>query len=146
MKYWDTSGLASLLLTDAHSDGATAILSTDPHIATWWATYVECQSAIWNNERKGLITTLEAESAQRRLIAMRKLWMEIPPSEDIRGQACRLLRIHDLRAADALQLAAALFAADGSNEKFPFVTNDRRLALAARREGFPVLTNKDCSS
>jgi predicted nucleic acid-binding protein len=46
---------------------------------------------------------------------------------------------HPLRAADALQLGAALFAADGDPQSLELVTLDRRLADAARREGFPVL-------
>jgi hypothetical protein len=49
------------------------------------------------------------------------------------------LALHDLRAADALQLAAALIACDEQPALLPFVTLDRRLADAARREGFRVL-------
>jgi predicted nucleic acid-binding protein len=52
----------------------------------------------------------------------------------VRRTAQRLLRVHELRAADALQLAAASTAA----EDLPFVTLDDRLALAAAREGFVV--------
>lgn len=140
MKYWDTSGLASLLLTDTHSPLAAQSLGDDPDITTWWATFVECQSAIWNNERRGMIPTVDAEAAQQRLLTMRKLWIEIPPSERIRSIACRFLRVHDLRAADALQLAAAYEAAEERPEDLAFVTNDRRLMAAARREGFPIVT------
>lgn len=41
-----------------------------------------------------------------------------------------------LRAADALQLAAAIVAADFNAASMPFVTLDVRLAEAADREGF----------
>lgn len=143
MKYWDTSGLASLLLTDIHSPSAARDLGNDPDITTWWATFVECQSAIWNNERRGLILTVDAENAQHRLLAMRKLWIEIPPSERIRSLACRFLRVHDLRAADALQLAAAYEAAGECPENLAFVTHDRRLLAAARREGFPTVSTEE---
>lgn len=44
-----------------------------------------------------------------------------------------------LRAADALQLGAALVAADGDPQSLELVTLDRRLAEAALQEGFPVL-------
>jgi predicted nucleic acid-binding protein len=53
--------------------------------------------------------------------------------------ATRLLRVHPLRAADALQLAAAIIAAEDDPRSLPFVTLDDRLALAAEREGFPVV-------
>jgi hypothetical protein len=51
----------------------------------------------------------------------------------------RLLRLHALRAADALQLAAAIVLADFDPKTLPFVTLDRHLGAAARREGFEVL-------
>lgn len=145
MRYWDTSGLASLLLTDSHTASASALLRDDPGVTTWWATFVECHSSIWNNERRGLLDANEADTAQHRLAVLSKLWSEVPPSEAVRDLAVRLLRVHELRAADALQLAAAISAADGHTAKLPFVTNDRRLAAAARKEGFPVITSEDKS-
>ena len=57
----------------------------------------------------------------------------------MRDDARRLVRVHDLRAADAFQLAAARVAADGQPGTLPLVTLDERLALAASREGFRVL-------
>jgi hypothetical protein len=50
-----------------------------------------------------------------------------------------VLRAHPLRAADALQLAAAIAAADGSPASMSFLTLDDRLGDAASREGFPVV-------
>lgn len=66
-------------------------------------------------------------------------WTEVPPTDDVRRLARRLVRVHPLRAADALQLAAAITAADGRPERLPFVTLDVRLADAASREGFKVI-------
>lgn len=60
-------------------------------------------------------------------------------SEAIRSRADRLLGIHTLRAADALQLAALLAASEERPADLPLVTLDDRLANAARKEGFPVL-------
>jgi hypothetical protein len=51
----------------------------------------------------------------------------------------RLLRVHALRAGDALQLAAALVAAEGQPGSLEIVTLDERLALAASREGLRVV-------
>ena len=50
------------------------------------------------------------------------------------------LRTHPLRAADALQLAAALAAADHNPASLEIVCLDERLRDAARREGFSVLS------
>jgi len=57
----------------------------------------------------------------------------------LRDAARRLLRVHDLRAADALQLAAALAAAEGRPMTLTLLCLDDRLGAAAEREGFPVL-------
>jgi predicted nucleic acid-binding protein len=60
------------------------------------------------------------------------------PSEEVRLQCRRLLRVHALRAADALQLAAALVWT-GRMDEGEFVVADGRLAEAARLEGFGVV-------
>ncbi|HEX4157328.1 MAG TPA: hypothetical protein VHY79_02560 [Rhizomicrobium sp.] len=51
----------------------------------------------------------------------------------------RFLCVRPLRAADALQLAAAFIGADRRPPSLEFVTLDERLADAARKEGFAVL-------
>lgn len=66
-------------------------------------------------------------------------WVEIAPSDRLRDDALRIVRSHDLRAADALRLAAARAASEDQPRTLPFVTLDERLAVAARREGFPIL-------
>lgn len=62
----------------------------------------------------------------------------ILPVEDVRIEAARLLRLHALRAADSLQLAAALTRASRRPAGRGFVTLDSRLTAAAR-EGFELL-------
>ena len=63
----------------------------------------------------------------------------IAPSNRVRERAGRLLATHPLRAADALQLAAALVWCDEAPQGETFVCLDERLSAAARREGFAVL-------
>ncbi len=58
--------------------------------------------------------------------------------EVVRRHAERVVEAHPLRAADALQIAAALVAAEEDPGSLPFVTLDRNLAEAAEREGFRV--------
>lgn len=66
-------------------------------------------------------------------------WIEIYDAAAARIHAERIVMDHPLRTADALHLGAALVAADGDPQSLELVTLDRRLAEAARREGFPVL-------
>ncbi len=60
------------------------------------------------------------------------------PSDAVRSTAQRLLRVHPLRAADSLQLAAAIIAAEHEPGTLEFVSLNARLNEAASREGFRV--------
>ena len=72
---------------------------------------MECASTIARLEREALLDLKGAASAFHRLKQLALGWHEIEPSEIIRENALRFLRVHPLRAADALQLAAAFIAA-----------------------------------
>jgi len=65
-------------------------------------------------------------------------WVVVEPCPELKATAVRMLRMHALRAADALQLAAALIACRYDPSSLAFVTRNDRLALAADREGFPL--------
>jgi uncharacterized protein len=138
MKFWDTSAIIPLLADEPTREGLLAILEDDPQIVAWWGTPVEIASALARRERENLITAAEIEAA---LAATRQLaegWHEILPSEAVRRTAERLLRAYPLRAADSLQLAAAVIAADHDATTLDLVCLDTRLTIAARREGFKV--------
>jgi predicted nucleic acid-binding protein len=111
----------------------------DPEQAVWWATELEALSAIARLERSAELDVAVAGSALRRLQGLATAWSEVPAGEPVRRTARRLLRVHDLRTGDALQLAAAIVASENEPETLELVTLDDRLALAANREGFPVL-------
>ncbi|HUB43895.1 MAG TPA: hypothetical protein VMB73_02820 [Acetobacteraceae bacterium] len=66
-------------------------------------------------------------------------WHEVGPRELVWENAVRFLRVHLLRAADALQLAAAFVAAERRPPSLPVITLDERLAHAVQREGFALI-------
>jgi predicted nucleic acid-binding protein len=90
-------------------------------------------------ERDALLDRKGAGLAFDRLSQLAHGWHEIEPSEIIRENAARFLRVHSLRAADALQLAAAILAAERRPSSLEVVTLDERLADAARKESFDVI-------
>lgn len=98
---------------------------------------MECWSAFARLRREGRLTLDEEEGAGALLDVLRETWFEVLPGEDVRSHAAGLLRRHPLRAADALQLAAALVWA-GSPASGEIVVLDQRLATAARLEGLTV--------
>lgn len=138
MRFWDSSALLPLLVPEPRSAALVELFQDDAAVAVWWATPIECVSALSRLEREHRITSSGAALASQRLLEASKGWTEVPPAERVRDQALRTLRIHPLRAADALQLAAAIVLADYEPKTLPFVTLDLQLAQAAQREGFEV--------
>lgn len=140
MKYWDASALIPLLVAEDASPRVDAVLREDPAAATWWGTPIECASALARLERDGALGADDVRAALERLRQGMLGWIEVPASGDVREQAMRLLRVHRLRAADAVHIAAAIVAADYQASSLEFVTLDARQAEAAEREGFRVIT------
>jgi len=91
------------------------------------------------SRRNGALDARAMTLALQRLGQLTAGWHEVDPSDEIRETAARFLRVHPLRAADALQLAAAFAAAERRPASLEIVTLDDRLANAARKEGFAVL-------
>lgn len=138
MRYWDSSAIIPLIVEQAATDHLRQAASSDPAIVTWWGTRIECVSALARLERANRLASGIAPSiAQLRRAA--STWAEMSPSQDLREQAMRLLRVHDLRAGDAVQLAAAIVACDFQPAALDFVTLDVRQAEAAEKEGFRVI-------
>jgi uncharacterized protein len=140
MKFWDASAVVPLLIAEASSRRLQALAETDPTMLVWWATAVECASAIARLERDGLLDDAAATEAFKRLDELAAAWHEVDPSEVVRAAAVRFLRVHPLRTADALQLAAAFVAAERHPSSMEIITLDDRLAVAARKEGFVVVS------
>jgi predicted nucleic acid-binding protein len=131
-----------LLAKEPGSSVATSLLEEDYEILVWWGTRIECVSALARYAREHGMSSAELTRAHDRLAGLAKRWWEVPPSEVLRSTAERVVRTHPLRAADALQVAAALVASDGQPSALPFASLDPRQRDAARREGFPVLPDQ----
>jgi len=135
VRFWDSSALVPLILDQPQTVAARRLIEQDPELVVWWGSAIECASAIARLRREDHLSARAEQDARALLDALRASWFEIEPGDAIREQALRLLRLHPLRAADALQLAAAVEWA-GSPPAGEFVTFDDRLGEAARREGF----------
>jgi uncharacterized protein len=138
VRFWDTSAIVPLLLEQEATGAVRPIFEADAEMAAWWGTPVECASALARVRREGLLSVEDETLTLDLLEMLQEAWLEILPSAELREESKRLLRVHPLKAADALQLAAALVWA-GSPRGVELVTLDERLALAARLEGLRVL-------
>jgi predicted nucleic acid-binding protein len=138
VRFWDSSALVPLLVQQPSSKRVDLWFSEDPRIALWTLSGVEITSALWRLVREGRLEedgAREAESRARELASASHTVVDV---EATKALAQRLLRVHALRAADALQLAAALVWAAGRPQGKTMHTFDDRLAGAALREGFDV--------
>jgi len=139
MRFWDASAIVPLLVTEPTTKTLQGLAAKDPAVLVWWATEVECASTIARLEREGALDEPAASQAFERLKQLAGAWHEVDPSDAVREAAVRFLRVHPLRAADALQLAAAFMAAERRPASLEVITLDDRLAVAARKEGFVLI-------
>lgn len=139
MRFWDTSAIVPLCVSEPVSPLTRRLAESDPSLAVWWASRTECLSALVRRRREGHFGPTAEKHACRALEALAREWSEVLPTEALRKRAERLLGVHPLRAADAFQLAAALVWSRGETRGHHFICFDERLRAAARREGFLVL-------
>ena len=138
MKFWDSSALVPLVVQQPASPEVEGWIAEDADVVAWTLTPVELVSAVRRLRREGALDERSARAAEEvaRELAIRA--HVVADVERVKTIATRLLRVHALRAADALQLGAALAWSDGQTEGAILHTFDQRLAEAASREGFQV--------
>ena len=52
MKFWDASAIVPLLIEEPQREAMLTLLEQDDVMLVWWATPVECTSAIARRERE----------------------------------------------------------------------------------------------
>ena len=139
MRFWDSSAIVPLCLRESNTGMMKSLLDTDEDLVVWWATRVECLSALARRQREGALAAEAEQKARSVLHVLAAGWSEVQPTEVLRRRAERLIAVHPLRSADAFQLAGALVWAQDSPQGFEVVCLDRNLREAASKEGFSVL-------
>jgi len=138
MRYWDASALVALCVEEGTTDSMRT-LARATRIVTWGLSQVEVASAIERRTREGALGEAQREIALQGLSTLARAWTEVTALTTVRDHALHVLARHPLRAADAMQLAAALVASSERPAGHEFVCSDERLRAAARREGFRIL-------
>lgn len=136
--FWDTSAIVPLCLQQNTSSLAHQLLRQFS-IAAWWATSVETRSALARELRHGFVSRSGHSEACLKLEKIRQEWLEIYPDGGLRSFAEDLPDRFPLRAADALQLAAAYTWTMQRPAGRPFICGDRRLLDAAEELGFRTI-------
>ena len=115
------------------------LLAHDPGVIVWMLTSVELLSMLGRLGRTAsglddLVPVLRSDALRIVTRATR-----IVDVDAVRRRAERLVGVHPLSGAGAMQLAAALVACGDRPEVLPFVTLDRQLARSAQLEGFTAI-------
>jgi predicted nucleic acid-binding protein len=140
LRFWDASAIVPLFIEEPGSELVRGWLTEDSSIALWALTRLEVVSAIERRVREGHVNGRQRVLALDTCEKLIKSAHEVSEVLAVRSKAIPLLGRYPLRAADAAQLGVALLLAESDLSSIPFVALDRRLAEAARREGFRVLT------
>jgi predicted nucleic acid-binding protein len=136
--FWDSSALVPLCIQESTSRQVRSHLRKFAPVV-WWASPVDVHSAVARLHRSGAVNDTEKQGALARLVLLRRGWREILPDDSLRELASRLLNVYALRAADSLQLAAALTWCQQQPAQRRFISGDERLCDAAEAAGFIVV-------
>jgi predicted nucleic acid-binding protein len=135
LAFWDTSALVPLC---AHQDITPRVVALYRiyGVVVWWTTPVEIASALRRLVRMKQLEPDEWATSRRLAEDLAESWRVVQPSNSLRDRASQLVERYDLKAADALQLAAALEWGENIPQGKVFIAADQRLREAAVLSGF----------
>ena len=136
--FWDSSAIVSLCIEQQTTPILQGLISRY-RMAVWWSTPVEVHSGFERLRRTGRITANEHVAALVEAEFFSGGWREITPHDALRDRAERLVERYPLKAADALQLAAALSWCNGKPQGRAFIAGDVQLLRAAEDLGFQTI-------
>ena len=139
MRFWDSSATVPLIFREQTSESLNALLAEDVEMVVWWGTRAECAVTISRLRRAVMLVEESEQETRAALDGLAANWTETGPADDMRLLASLMSKVHPLKTADALQLAAALRWCEGDTSGAGFVCMDGQLRRAALTEGFSVL-------
>jgi hypothetical protein len=136
--YLDTCALVKLYVKEPGSAAVRAACDRSEALATSRLSYVEAHAAAARRAREG---DLSQKAKARFAENWERDWQNyaiVEVSEVVCRLAVELAGRHPLRAADAVQLASALFLRESARQSILFLCFDERLVAAAQAEGLAV--------
>jgi predicted nucleic acid-binding protein len=133
--FWDTSALIPLYVREENTAQASGWYK-EYEVVIWWGTPVEIAGALARLLRIKSLDTGQWREAVESIAEEAEMWSVVEPSDELRAHAIEIVKRYDLRAGDALQLAAALEWCDEVPGGRRFLTADERLRNAAVLCGF----------
>lgn len=134
--FWDTSAILPLCQSEPRSSAVAHLWRQYEQKIVWWGSIVELYSALARLEREKIIVAKQRTAAEKRISRISQTWFTVAPIERVRELAQTFPATFELKAADSLQLAAALVAVREKPNKQEFITGDVKLSVAAASAGF----------
>ena len=128
--------MVTLFVEQAQSGKYLAQIKQDPQVLTAWHAVPECASAFCRLRREAFISERQLNDLLKQLEEVVGNWFIISPGKRLEKLTLRALRIHPLRAMDAIHLAAACLARNEEDSGMGFFSEDICLSEAAAKEGF----------
>ena len=141
MKFWDSSALVPLVVDETTTASMHRLLASDRDVVIWMMTGVELLSALGRVGRTSQALADLLPGVRTDVMDLVTRCATVTDVDGVRRRAERLVGVHPLAAADALQLGAAMLASGDRPETLEFVTLDQQLARAAKLEGFRVVAS-----
>jgi len=136
--FWDSSALVPLCVRQSITPRSMALFKLHDAVV-WWTTPVEISSALARLVRMQQLSPSDWIKARKLARKLADTWSVIQPSDALRFKSTELVDHYDLRAADALQLAAALAWCEDDPQDRIFLTADQKLRDAALLCGFDAI-------
>ena len=133
--FWDSSALIPICVAQQAKTATRALLRKYERVV-WWGTPVEMRGAFARLAKIGALSSNEQVQALVRMDQLRRAWLEMEPTEQLRERAESLVERFQMKGADSFQLAAAWMWCMGRPRHKPFISADLQLLAAAVQLGF----------
>ena len=128
-----------LIFEEPASPVMKELLMEDTGMVVWWETWVECSVTVSRLRREEILDDSSQDETRATLDRLSANWQEIEPTVGLRLLTMLISKAHPLKAADCLQLTAALRWCEGDPDGTGLVCLDNQLRQAAEVEGFQML-------
>lgn len=134
MIYFDTSALAKNYVWEDGSSGVAKLLLENSDNTTSKLTYVEILSALARRTRIGDLSKSEMKEVVDKFEDDWKGLLIVALHDDLLPITKRVIERHQLRAADSIHLASAVWLKITLKEDIAFISSDLNLLRAAKAE------------
>jgi hypothetical protein len=143
MIYFDASALAKNYVLEDGSPGVVKLLLENPDNATSKLTYAEILSALVRRTRSGDLSLQKMREVINKFENDWEGLLIVDFHDDLLPIVKRVIEKHQLKAADSIHLASAIWLKISLKEDVAFTSSDLNLLKAARAERLSLINPQE---